>query len=129
MALTPGLTQDFDTADMCFLATCHGGVPNTVPVGFKGVWEGKLLLVDLFFDKTRRNIEANPTVAISVGWLDPKGGVQFKGTASVHRQGPAFDEAIRVLRHAGTDATPHSAVVVQVEEAYRLDPGAAEQIL
>ncbi len=127
--LTPDLRRVFDAVDLCFLATCEDRVPNVVAVGFKRVWEGKLLLVDLFFHKTRQNLDANPNVAVSIGWLEPKAGVQFKGTATVHHDGPAFDEAVRILRDAGSDATPHAAVVVQVEEAFRLDPGAGEQIL
>ena len=113
----------FETAPHCFLATCHNGVPNVVPVGRKWIVDNEILLADFHFGKTRRNIADNPEVAISVTGPEPKQGFQLKGTASVHRDGEPFEKLGAILRDAGVDAEPHAAVLVSVEEVYLLDPG------
>lgn len=129
MALTDELKQAFERVDLCFLGTSGEGGPNVVPIGFKSVWQDKLVLVDLFFDKTRKNLESNPRVAVAVGWMGPKGGFQLKGNATIHRSGDAYEEARRILRSEGSDIDPFAAVVIDVDEAHRLDPGAAERVL
>ena len=123
MELPDAVRTAFDTAPHCFLATCHSGVPNVVPVGRKWIVDNEVLLGDFHFGKTRRNLEDNPEVAISVTGPEPKQGFQLKGTASVHRNGEPFEKLGALLRNAGVDAKPHAAVLVSVEEVYLLDPG------
>ncbi|MHC4080885.1 MAG: pyridoxamine 5'-phosphate oxidase family protein [Planctomycetota bacterium] len=123
MELPEAVRTAFDTAPHCFLATCHSGVPNVVPVGRKWIVDNEVLLGDFHFGKTRRNLEDNPEVAISVTGPEPKQGFQLKGTASVHRNGEPFEKLGALLRNAGVDAKPHAAVLVSVEEVYLLDPG------
>jgi predicted pyridoxine 5'-phosphate oxidase superfamily flavin-nucleotide-binding protein len=123
MELPDAVRTAFETAPHCFLATCHSGVPNVVPVGRKWIVGNDILLADFHFGKTRRNIADNPDVAISVTGPEPKQGFQLKGTASVHRDGEPFEKLGAMLRDAGVDAEPHAAVLVSVEEVYLLDPG------
>ena len=123
MELPDAVRTAFETAPHCFLATCHSGVPNVVPVGRKWIVDNEVLLGDFHFGKTRRNLEDNPEVAISVTGPEPKQGFQLKGTASVHRNGEPFEKLGALLRNAGVDAKPHAAVLVSVEEVYLLDPG------
>ena len=48
-----------------YLATCDGGEPNAVPVGFKKVADdGTLLIGDVFFKVTLKNLLANANVSI-----------------------------------------------------------------
>jgi predicted pyridoxine 5'-phosphate oxidase superfamily flavin-nucleotide-binding protein len=123
MELPDAVRTAFETAPHCFLATCHSGVPNVVPVGRKWIVGNDILLADFHFGKTRRNIADNPDVAISVTGPEPKQGFQLKGTASVHRDGEPFEKLGALLRDAGVEAEPHAAVLVSVEEVYLLDPG------
>jgi predicted pyridoxine 5'-phosphate oxidase superfamily flavin-nucleotide-binding protein len=116
-------TKAFETAAVCWLATCVDGLPNVVPVGFKALWGDQLLLVDLFLGKTRDNLIVNPGVAVSVATTHPKAGFQFKGRAAVHRDGPAYQAARDVLLAQGVAAAPHAAIVVAVSDVYALDPG------
>ena len=95
MELPDAVRTAFETAPHCFLATCHSGVPNVVPVGRKWIVGNDILLADFHFGKTRRNIADNPDVAISVTGPEPKQGFQLKGTASVHRDGEPFEKAVR----------------------------------
>ena len=47
-----------------YLATCDGGEPNAVPVGFKKVADdGTLLIGDVFFKVTLKNLLANANVS------------------------------------------------------------------
>jgi len=123
MELPDAVRTAFETAPHCFLATCHSGVPNVVPVGRKWIVGNDILLADFHFGKTRRNIADNPEVAISVTGPEPKQGFQLKGAASVHRDGEPFEKLGAILRDAGVDAEPHAAVLVSVAEVYLLDPG------
>ncbi|MHC5008823.1 MAG: pyridoxamine 5'-phosphate oxidase family protein [Planctomycetota bacterium] len=123
MELPDAVRTAFEAAPHCFLATCHNGVPNVVPVGRKWIVDNEILMADFHFGKTRHNIAENPAVAISVTGPEPKQGFQLKGNATVHRDGEPFEKLGAFLRDAGVDATPHAAVQVSVEEAYLLDPG------
>ncbi len=110
-------------APFWLLATCAEGVPNVVPVGYKWVENDKLLLADLFFGKTRRNLAANSLVAVTVASVDPKRGFQVKGTASVHRAGEPYQRLCTCLRGCGVDTDPHAAVLITVTHVYQLAPG------
>lgn len=111
-------------APIAFLATCHEGIPNVVPLGFKWADGEGLLVADLFLNKTRRNLEANSAVALSVATIDPKCGYQIKGRAVIHRSGPKYDRVQKLLEEAGVDTPPYAAVGISVDEVYLLDAGA-----
>lgn len=43
------------------------GIPNVVAIAFgKVISDSQILLMDVFMNKTRANIEANPNVAVAV---------------------------------------------------------------
>jgi predicted pyridoxine 5'-phosphate oxidase superfamily flavin-nucleotide-binding protein len=55
----------------CALGTSSPeGKPNVMPIGYIKFFEGKLLLADFYFTKTRENIIKNPRVAVTC-W-DPR---------------------------------------------------------
>jgi hypothetical protein len=76
---------------------------------------------------------------VEINVVDPivRKGYRFRGTASVHTDGDAFDRALAVLRERGSTLTRErirSMVVVEVTEAAALfspayDDGATEQTL
>jgi predicted pyridoxine 5'-phosphate oxidase superfamily flavin-nucleotide-binding protein len=115
----------FAEAPVCYLATCCGQEPNVVPVGFKWIEAGRLLIADLFFSKTRANLQISPRVAVSVGLLNPKRGFQVKGSAKVHRDGAVFEHVCELLRCCGVAAKPAAALEIELDEVYALDPGPA----
>lgn len=114
----------FLEAPLWFLATCHDNVPNVVPVGFKWIEGDRLLIADLFLGKTRRNIHANPEVAVAVGALGPKRGFQIKGTAQVLTQGPEFAQVKDILIKDGLDQKLIAVIAVTPQQLFLLDPGA-----
>jgi predicted pyridoxine 5'-phosphate oxidase superfamily flavin-nucleotide-binding protein len=123
MSVDPDVTRAFLEAPVCYLATCRDGEPNVVPVGFKWREADRLLVADLFFAKTRANLEINPKVAVSVGLLGPKRGFQLKATAAVHRNGSVFDRVCELLRSVGVEARPQAALEIPLAEIYSLEPG------
>ncbi len=123
MQINQNVIAAFEEAPLWYLATCGEGGPNVVPVGFKWVEENRLLVADLFFEKTRDNLGRRPRVAVSVGLLSPKRGFQVKATAKVHRDGPVFERVCQLLRSAGVDARPFAALEIPFEETYDLTPG------
>lgn len=112
-------------APLWFLGTCRDGIPNVVPIGFKWVEEGGLLIADLFLGKTRENLLHNPEVAVSVAALDPKRGIQIKGTARIHTEGEVFARVRGRLAPDGLDNRLVSVIEVTPRRLFLLDPGAA----
>lgn len=123
MSTNSNVVRAFEESPLCYLATCLDGEPNVVPVGFKWIEGDRLLIADLFFGKTRANLQSNPRVAVSVGLLGPKRGFQVKGTVAVHRDGPVFDRVCQLLRGIGVDAKPQAALEIPLAGIYSLDPG------
>jgi predicted pyridoxine 5'-phosphate oxidase superfamily flavin-nucleotide-binding protein len=120
--------QDMINENVVHLATTSGdGKPNVVPVGgIRAINDSELLIIDVLFDKTKKNLLENPNVAIAVEVLG-KGaprGYQLKGRATVHSEGKFFEEAgkmvemMREKRPNHPHLTLKSAVLVEVEEIY-----------
>jgi predicted pyridoxine 5'-phosphate oxidase superfamily flavin-nucleotide-binding protein len=120
--------QDMINKNVVHLATTSGdGKPNAVPVGgIRAINASELLIIDVLFDKTKKNLLENPNVAIAVEVLG-KGaprGYQLKGRAAVHTEGKFFEEAEKMLEKM-RETRPHhpylivkSAVHVEVDEIY-----------
>ena len=120
--------QDMINENVIHMATTSGdGKPNVVPVGgIQAINDSELLIVDVLFDKTKKNLLENPNVAIAVEVLG-KGaprGYQLKGLAAVHSEGKFFEEAGKMVEKM-REKRPHhphltlkSAVLVEVEEIY-----------
>jgi predicted pyridoxine 5'-phosphate oxidase superfamily flavin-nucleotide-binding protein len=103
------------------------GKPNVVPVGgIRAISDSELLIVDVLFDKTKKNLLANPQVGIAVEVLG-KGmprGYQLKGHAKVFTNGEMFERAEKMVEdmknrwRGHADLKVKSAVLVKIEEIY-----------
>lgn len=101
------------------------GIPNVVAVAFgKVISESQILLMDVFMNKTRANIEANPNVAVAVWDMETLKGYQFKGTAQFETSGKIFDEGVQMVKSMMPQLTPKAALIVEVKQIYNLTPGA-----
>jgi predicted pyridoxine 5'-phosphate oxidase superfamily flavin-nucleotide-binding protein len=121
--------QDIINENLVHLATTsHDGKPNVVPVGgIRAISDSELLIVDVLFDKTKKNLLDNPQVAIAVEVLG-KGmprGYQLKGRAKIFTSGELFERAEQMVeemkrRQQGqrADLKVKSAVLVEVDEIY-----------
>ena len=122
--LTDKMINAFNEAPLCYIATTSEAGPNVVSIGFKWIYDGQLLLLaDLFLGKTRNNIDQDPRVSIAIATPNPKEGFQFRGTATLHRTGEPYEELCRLLNEKGLAIKPYAAIMIEVTEAYVLDPG------
>lgn len=110
--------------DLVFLATASSeGIPNVVPIGFaRPIDNGSILIADNYMNKTRKNIEENPNVAI-VTKDAQKNPYQFKGTAQIFDSGKIFEEVVEWAQNVMTKLNPKAAIVVKVTEIYSVQPG------
>ena len=120
--------QDIINENLVHLATTsQDGKPNVVPVGgIRAISDSELLIVDVLFDKTKKNLLENPQVAIAVEVLG-KGmprGYQLKGRAKIFTSGEMFERAEKMVEdmrkrwRGHTDLKVKSAVLVKIEEIF-----------
>ena len=65
-----------------FATSTKGGKPNVVPVGYvKAITDHEVLIADILFDKTKKNLQENPQVAIAVEVLKEFKAYSLKGKA------------------------------------------------
>ncbi len=93
------------------------GKPNVV---FVTMWklldDETLMIVDNFFNKTRKNLEANPNMAIVAYDGEVKKSYQIKGTVDIETKGDRFTGAKEM---ADSKKLPgKAAVIFHVKEIY-----------
>lgn len=127
MGKLTGEIKDFlGEGRLAYVATSsEEGVPNVVPKGSLGVFDDDhLVFADLYSQKTRKNIEANPHVAVAVVNPPAYEGYQFKGRAEILDSGAAFERATEIVDSIKMDPSKVKyAVVITIEEIYDLAPG------
>lgn len=112
--------------NMWDLATCAGGEPNVVPVGFKHVTDdGKLVVGDVFLDQTLRNLQATGgRIAVSVYNPVSMEGYQIKGTADYLAEGPLVDKYRGLVEKAfGGKVTAKGVLIITPEKVIVTTPG------
>ena len=121
--------QETINGNLVHLATASkGGKPNVIPVGgIRAISDNELLIVDVLFDKTKKNLLENSQVAIAVEALGkgtPPRGYQLKGRAKIFTSGEMFEQAVRMVEdmkkrwRGRADLKVKSAVLVEVDEIY-----------
>ncbi len=93
------------------------GKPNVVFVTMWKVLDDEtLLIVDNFFNKTRKNIEVNPNMALVVYDSDAKKSYQLKGTVGIENKGDKYKIAKEM---ADSKKLPgKAAIIFNVKEIY-----------
>jgi len=93
------------------------GKPNVVFVTMWKILDDEtLLIVDNFLNKTRKNLEVNPNMALVVYDGDAKKSYQLKGTVDIESRGDKFTSAKEM---ADAKKLPgKAAVVFHVKEIY-----------
>ena len=121
--------QETINGNLVHLATSSKeGKPNVVPVGgIRAISDSELLIVDVLFDKTKKNLLENSQVAIAVEALGkgmPPRGYQLKGRAKIFTSGEMFERAEKMVEdmkkrwRGRADLKVKSAVLVEVDEIY-----------
>ena len=105
------------------------GKPNVVFVTMWKIFDDEtILFVDNFFNKTRKNIEVNPSMAIVAYDSETKKSYQIKGTVDIETKGERFQAAKEM---ADSKKLPgKAAFVFHVKEIYNsiYGPRAGEKI-
>ena len=121
--LTDEIRMSLDGTRLAFLATASkDGRPNVVPIGaFKLLDDETLLISDQFFNKTLKNLEENPWIALS--WWGERGGFQVKGTVTLHADDEVFGRNVAWMKEQFPQFVPKSAVLVTITDVYAVVPG------
>lgn len=102
-----------------FATASTGSKPNVVPIGLaEPISDSEVLIVDVLFNKTRRNLEQNPQVAIAVTDVNKLQAYQFKGKAEVMTSGDLFDRASQIME----DRSARRAKMLEERFAQVQDP-------
>ena len=102
-------------------SVCPDGTPNLSPKGTLAVWDADhLVFAHLHSPGTVANIESG-NVVVEINVVDPirRKGYRFKGPATVHRDGPTYDDGLRFyFDRSGLDPRRIEAIVIiDVERA------------
>ena len=125
--LNQRMKEIFEKQRPIVLATAtQNGIPNVVPVAMKKIIDDETILIsDQYLNKTRKNIEANPRVAITI-W-DKTEGYQIKGTATMETSGPRFEETAQWVEERSKAINrplkSKGALILKVTEIYCVSPG------
>ncbi|RJS85557.1 hypothetical protein CW713_01345 [Methanophagales archaeon] len=86
--------------NIVYLATSTTeGKPNVVPIGLAhATSDNEVLIVDVLFKKTRKNLEQNPKAAISFTDVKRLESYQLKGKAKISKSGEIFEKAFDIMR-------------------------------
>ena len=127
MVSIPKHVQEFLPGKLAWVATAsRDGMPNATPKGtLKLLDEHHVLFADLFSLKTRRNLEENKKVAVTVVDTTTGKGYQIKGTAELLDSGQLFDETAEQLKASPKQLPPmHHLVKITVESVFDQSVGA-----
>lgn len=85
--------------NIVYLATSTPeGKPNVVPIGLThAISDNEVLIVDVLFKKTRKNLEHNPQVAISFTDTKRLESYQLKGKAKIFKNGELYEKAFDIM--------------------------------
>lgn len=121
MAKIPKEVQEFIRGKLGWVATASpDGVPNVTPKGTVQVLDDEhVIFADLFSRKTRKNLELNPKVAITVVDEKSKKGYQIKGSAEMIDSGPLYNRVEEELKQAPVAMpSPKYVVKITVDSVY-----------
>lgn len=131
MKIPEKVEKTLEETDLVYVGTCSDETPNVSIVGyFKIIDEDKILLADNYFKKTRKNIEKNPSVAITAKFPEESTAYELKGAAEIYTEGEIFEEMKEWVLSKEKDMPAKAAVVVTIEKVFDSTPGesAGEEI-
>lgn len=114
-----------ESGNPCIVTTASpDGIPNSGYIGtVLAMDEGSFIYRDRSGRTPLEHIEENPKVVLLFRHSERELGWKFRCTASVHREGPVYDDSINRLFESGLITDPESktaAVVLQVDQVLTL---------
>jgi len=123
-----------------FATSTKDGKPNVVPIGYvEVISDDEVLIVDTLMEKTRKNLDENPQVAIAIEVMEEFKAYQLKGKAKIFTGGKVFEKALEIQKRRDKkrkeryaregieepewarelhQRKPKAAVLITVEEIY-----------
>ena len=102
---------------ICLATASNKGKPNAIFAESLGIHEGKILIADVAFDKTLKNLKENNQAAITV--QNKKEYYQIKGTIEYFKTGKWLELVKKI--NSGTPYKPKAAVLISIKQVYDLD--------
>ena len=154
MKMSDEIKQMLDENIVYLATSTPEGKPNVVPIGLThAISDNEVLIVDVLFKKTRKNIEQNPQVAISFNDVKRLESYQLKGNAEIFKDGELYEKAFDIMREKAEKRTqtlekiddpklseiarritelhkrlrPKAVVLITIEEIYSHIPREAER--
>lgn len=86
--------------NIVYLATASKeGKPNVVPIGLvHAISDNEVLIGDVWFKKTRKNLEENAQVAISFTDVKRWESYQLKGKAKIYKTGEIYEKIFDIMK-------------------------------
>ena len=129
--VTDEIKDSLKSTKIAFLSTAaKDGSPNVVPIGaFKFLDDETLLISDQFFNKTLKNLQENPKIALA--WWGNQGGFQIKADITIHTDDEIFRQNVEWVQSIKESLQPKSAIVGKITGVYivKSGPDAGEKIL
>src|SRR5512136_772284 len=125
--MMPKLTREMKTMfeqQLSVIATAgKDGTPNIGPKGSMYVFDDETLTYsEGTGQKTLKNLQQNPKVAVMVVDREKTDGYQVKGTAELLSSGDFFEQVAKKQKERKMPR-PKSDVKIRIEEIYSVKPG------
>lgn len=116
--ISDSIGKFLDEQKLGYVATVSAdGTPNLSPKGTIIAWDkNTLAFADIRSPNTMKNLETNSNLEINA--IDPllRKGFRFKGTATIIKEGPKYDEILDSYRKRGVQSPIGAIVLVSVSE-------------
>ena len=122
--VTEEIKESLKSTKVAYLSTAtKNGTPNVVPIAaFKFLDDETLLISDQFFNKTLKNLQENPQIALA--WWGEKGGFQIKADITIHTNDDVFRQNVEWVHGIKDTLNPKSAIVGKITAVYIVKSGA-----
>lgn len=103
------------------------GKPNCSYVMFWWFQDGKIVLMNVFMKKARKNMEETGWASISAYDMSVHKAYQIKGTTEIKNDGPEYEKGKALVESKGIHTK--EAIILTPKEIYYLQPGPAAGML
>lgn len=123
MILKKEIAEIFEQEQLHQFATAsRDGIPNICTIGAKYIREdGKIVVIDNYFNKTLSNLKENAEVSILIRRV--KESYQIKGTAVYVSEGKEYEEAYKWMKAINEKYPARGAVIITVHSVYNSASG------
>jgi predicted pyridoxine 5'-phosphate oxidase superfamily flavin-nucleotide-binding protein len=114
-------------ATLSLATASKDGKPNSSYVRFWWFQDGKVVLINNFMNKARKNMEETGWASVSAYDMDIHKAYQIKGTVEFKTEGPEYERgkmmAKKIFEERGMQLPAKEAIILTPVEIYYLQPG------